>query len=276
VNVVGNGSVTKNPNQTTYAEGTNVTLTAVPDGGWEFTAWSGDLTGSDNPEFIIMDSNKTVTATFTEIPPYIFEDGFESADFSAWTGNSTSAGESASVVDTTVFQGTYSAFLTSDSSATREAAYSYVTIGETSEIYVRGYVYVSQEGIEDNNDRFYFIRLRGGGNIAYAGWRQTGGELHWNIIVRDGTGWPTAYSVEIPELDRWYSVELHWLQDGTNGLGELYVDGVLVVSIENVDTDNFGGITEVQFGLPELYSCSATTVYADSFKISETYIGTES
>jgi uncharacterized repeat protein (TIGR02543 family) len=41
-------------------------LTAVPAAGWTFSNWSGDLTGSTNPDTIIMDGNKTVTATFTE------------------------------------------------------------------------------------------------------------------------------------------------------------------------------------------------------------------
>ena len=66
VNIVGSGSVTKNPDQATYTNGTVVTLTAVPDAGWSFSNWSGDLTGSTNPDTITMDSNKTVTATFTQ------------------------------------------------------------------------------------------------------------------------------------------------------------------------------------------------------------------
>ena len=66
VNTVGSGTVTKNPNQATYTEGTDVTLTLFPADGWTFAGWSGDLTGSNNPETITMDSDKTVTATFTQ------------------------------------------------------------------------------------------------------------------------------------------------------------------------------------------------------------------
>jgi hypothetical protein len=43
-----------------------VELTAVPEPSWVFDAWSDDLTGSSNPETIVMDGNKTVTATFVE------------------------------------------------------------------------------------------------------------------------------------------------------------------------------------------------------------------
>lgn len=37
---------------------------AVPAGGYEFSQWSGDLSGSANPGSIVMDAPKTVTATF--------------------------------------------------------------------------------------------------------------------------------------------------------------------------------------------------------------------
>ncbi len=62
----GNGAVVKDPDQTTYTYGTIVELTANPDSGWSFDYWSGDLSGSNNPEYITMDSDKTVTAHFTE------------------------------------------------------------------------------------------------------------------------------------------------------------------------------------------------------------------
>lgn len=67
-NVSGSGSVARDPNAASYASGTSVTLTATPAAGYQFAGWSGDLTGTTNPATIIMDANKTVTATFTETP----------------------------------------------------------------------------------------------------------------------------------------------------------------------------------------------------------------
>ncbi len=64
VNVVGNGSVARNPNQPTYTHGTSVQLTATPNTGWSFTNWSGAVTGSTNPVQVVMDAPKTVTGTF--------------------------------------------------------------------------------------------------------------------------------------------------------------------------------------------------------------------
>ncbi|MHC4120774.1 MAG: InlB B-repeat-containing protein, partial [Planctomycetota bacterium] len=39
---------------------------AVPDTGYSFTNWSGDLTGSTNPVDIVMDSDKSITANFAQ------------------------------------------------------------------------------------------------------------------------------------------------------------------------------------------------------------------
>ena len=62
-----NGTVTKSPSAAAYASGTVVSLTAVPATGYQFTGWSGDLTGSANPASITMNSAKNVTANFTAI-----------------------------------------------------------------------------------------------------------------------------------------------------------------------------------------------------------------
>ncbi|MBZ9778425.1 ice-binding family protein [Psychroflexus sp. CAK8W] len=62
-----NGTVSKAPDQVTYDNGTEVILTATPDTGYEFSSWSGDATGADNPLPVTMDASKTVTANFTLI-----------------------------------------------------------------------------------------------------------------------------------------------------------------------------------------------------------------
>jgi len=64
VSIVGHGSVLVNPNQTTYGSGTNVQITENPEPGWNFVAWSGDASGSSNPINVVMNSNKSITATF--------------------------------------------------------------------------------------------------------------------------------------------------------------------------------------------------------------------
>ena len=65
VAVVGSGSVTKAPDQATYAYGSLVTLTASPAIGWHFSGWSGDTSGTANPVALTMDRPKSATAAFT-------------------------------------------------------------------------------------------------------------------------------------------------------------------------------------------------------------------
>jgi hypothetical protein len=62
----GSGTVTKAPNQSTYHYGDVVQLTAEPEDGWSFAGWSGDLSGSDNPDSVTITGNTAVTAEFIE------------------------------------------------------------------------------------------------------------------------------------------------------------------------------------------------------------------
>ena len=65
VTVIGNGSVSRSPDQSLYDSGTVVTLNASASFGWTFTGWSGDASGTTNPTTVIMNSDNTVSANFT-------------------------------------------------------------------------------------------------------------------------------------------------------------------------------------------------------------------
>jgi hypothetical protein len=69
----GAGSVSVSPGANcpanTYADGTNLTLTAVPASGYVFDHWGGDATGTSNPLSLAIDSDKAVTAHFAVPTP---------------------------------------------------------------------------------------------------------------------------------------------------------------------------------------------------------------
>jgi lysophospholipase L1-like esterase len=67
INIVGNGSVVKSPDQSGYVLGDSVILTAVPDSAWSFVEWSDDLTGEENPDTLVITGSMTVTATFSDL-----------------------------------------------------------------------------------------------------------------------------------------------------------------------------------------------------------------
>lgn len=60
-----NGSVS--PSNGTYLHGSNVTLTATPNAGYQFSNWSGDIDSTVNPVSVLMNSNKNIVANFSQI-----------------------------------------------------------------------------------------------------------------------------------------------------------------------------------------------------------------
>jgi len=63
--VSGQGSVS--PASGSFLKETIITLTAIPEQGWEFTHWSGEYSGTINPVSLTVNSDKTITANFSEI-----------------------------------------------------------------------------------------------------------------------------------------------------------------------------------------------------------------
>jgi hypothetical protein len=65
VNPSGSGSVY--PSGGSYAYGSSVTLTATPATGYQFSSWSGDISSSNSPISISMNSNTNIIANFSAI-----------------------------------------------------------------------------------------------------------------------------------------------------------------------------------------------------------------
>ncbi len=62
--VVGSGSILRSPDAGEYPVGSVVELTAVPEPGWSFAGWSGDVVSTQNPLSVTVDAAKSVVATF--------------------------------------------------------------------------------------------------------------------------------------------------------------------------------------------------------------------
>ena len=194
--------------------------------------------------------------------PTLLSDGFESGSFARWDGTIVTSGEAVTVSETMVAVGSYSAKFRSNGGRSYENAYCYENLASLNNVRVSGSFYVSESGINSDNDRFYFMMLRSGNNgLAYAGWKRTNGVVRWTVTLRDGTIYTDVFSTSSPTTGRWYDVELHWLM-GRTGMAELTVNGVVVVSATK-NTSVFGGASVLQFGLSELYDCARTTVYGD-------------
>jgi hypothetical protein len=79
VDPASSGSILANPSPNCaggkYLDGTVVQLTAQAASGYAFDLWTGDLTGSSNPDSVTMDSDKAVTANFvvSDVGPLVYE-----------------------------------------------------------------------------------------------------------------------------------------------------------------------------------------------------------
>jgi hypothetical protein len=121
VTTSGQGSVSLDPQGGTYDEGTVVTLTAQAGADWEFSGWSGDLTGSNTTATITMNSDKTVTATFiVSVPFLIRENDYSGPEYRSTTWLVASlrkeSGEFVTGCDVSDFQLTESIILKADGS----------------------------------------------------------------------------------------------------------------------------------------------------------------
>lgn len=65
--VVNSGSI--NPSSGTYRKNSLVDIQAKAESGWHFDHWQGDLSGSENPTTVRMDSDKHVIAVFVQGTP---------------------------------------------------------------------------------------------------------------------------------------------------------------------------------------------------------------
>jgi predicted ester cyclase len=114
------GSTDPKPGKDDFYDGCKIMIKAIPDKGYSFSHWSGDVSGKTNPLTVTMDSDKSIKANFvkqriltiesteggtTDPPPGIFtyNEGTEvtitaipdnSYRFSLWSGDISSAASS--------------------------------------------------------------------------------------------------------------------------------------------------------------------------------------
>ena len=58
------GAVLVEPEKADYVSGENVRLSALPNAGWVFVGWDGDVVSQENPIIVTMDSDKSIRARF--------------------------------------------------------------------------------------------------------------------------------------------------------------------------------------------------------------------
>jgi hypothetical protein len=195
-----------------------------------------------------------------------FSDGFESGDFSAWTGINGSP----SLVSSPAHQGTNTMEITV------KGAYIYKNITGISTVHVRVYWRLNGEiaAGSGSSQRIALMHLRPGANgyIVYV--RNEGGLLQWGIRSLFGTTFWVWSTQQTPVIGTWYCVELAVVLNAGAGSATLYVNGSELTDITRSGLNNTGTITTVRVGQEDSYG-NNYTAHWDDVVFSDSYIGPE-
>jgi DNA-directed RNA polymerase subunit RPC12/RpoP len=203
----------------------------------------------------------------------IFEDGFESGDFSAWTGTDGTI----SVETTDPYLGTRYAQHTS--SSTNSVSECYKSVSNQVEAYMRLYLKfptvftgASADGWE-TGPRLTITGVVG----AQAKCKYDGSNYYWGVEVYESSGWQTYWGSAFTLQSKYYCIELYFKVGQSDGAVALWVDGVQQVNETGLDTNDYGDyITRARDRIQRRTgSDAASLVYTDCVVVADAYIGPE-
>ena len=192
----------------------------------------------------------------------IFSDGFESGDFSAWTGTSGTP----AIVTTPVHHGSKSA----EFDAGGDVAYKTFT-GQTI-LFFRTYARITALPATATFS-FMVIRNAGGSKICELVFRHDAD----GYKIRLYYGFPTSGSQDYIwnyAVDTWYCFEIKFVKAaGTAGEYRVYIDGVERITLTGLDTSATTDASRIDIGWTSMSQTS--TLNQDCVVVADTYIGVE-
>lgn len=191
---------------------------------------------------------------FTEL----FSDGFESGDFSEWTGTS----ESPAVVEEP-HCGTYS--VRRDSQGDR--AYAYLP-SSYSIVYFR--IYWKTDTLPSTDTHTMPLRIYNSEGISlHLYYEDVGGTKRWRLEVSE-TGDDDIYEQTV-STNTWYCIEVCY--DATNDIHKLWIDDVERISFSSSVSTLMGRVSVGNYFESDFYSHNE---YIDCVVVADTYLGPES
>ena len=195
----------------------------------------------------------------------IFSDGFESGDFSAWTGTNGSPTVQSAITHT----GTY-AMQCAVSGGSNIYAYKN-HVAQTTH-FVR--VYSRIDTYPALNQYVTLLRVKKDSGVNNAGivmFRNNNGTYQWYVFDASGI-WRTIATPN-PTVNTWYCIELKTVISATVGETRLYIDGVEIAAYTGLNSGT-SGVDRIH--LESWYSSTTTAnVYHDCVVVADTYIGVE-
>jgi peptidoglycan/xylan/chitin deacetylase (PgdA/CDA1 family) len=195
---------------------------AAPSAGYVFGGWLFDGTLSTGNPILLCAKSSTLThiliANYVPVnvaSSNVFQDGFESGSFSAW-----SADGSSSVVSLPVTSGSFAAQATGPNALwARDLDSNY------DDLFFAGYVQVPS-GLANGQNTMFISILDGSYSYEVSGGLDTdgSGSTHWVLSVNNN--WFSSYAFSL-QTNHWYFMQIEYNIGGT---ANLFVDGTLVCS----------------------------------------------
>jgi fibronectin type 3 domain-containing protein len=204
-----------------------------------------------------------------------FYDGFDSGDFSSWSGTNITSGYGEINIDSTnSYQGNYSAKAKIQYLANWTNAYAYKKFGTRYElVYARAYIFINDFSSNTYLDAF----------LTPTGWGRTVARIgldssrHLRLSYFHNGNYYSTTSATVLNLDTWYSVEIKVKVDSdSTGDGEIrvYLNGSEIndLTLTNLIHDGYSTIDGIAVGFIDGYRTSGT-IFVDSVIFATNYIG---
>jgi flagellin-like protein len=203
-------------------------------------------------------TEKSIQPQQFTINPAIFNNGFESGDFNAWTGTTGSP----TVTNAQYHHGSYSCLIDADGEGVyKNFASSYSTA------YGRLYFRCSAAA------EYQLFGLKASGTPGLGiGFFEISADGKWQLAYRNGGNWYYNTATTGPSANTWYCVELKVVVGSGTGEERVYIDGseltdLAATGLANNDRGN------VQSIVISNYNPSATQIWFDCVVVADAYIG---
>lgn len=200
----------------------------------------------------------------------ILNDGFESGDFSRWTDTNVWNG-TLSVVTEAKHQGVYSAKAVKNAGVSGQQ-YSSKNFTAQPTVFLRAYFRFA-----DPHSSYAELMSTWGADwnwLTYVALVGSPSSSVWRLYYHNGASELSVNSSPfVLDPNKWYSVELKTVVHGSEGEARLYIDGVEVAGVTNIDSDEHGNIIVVAAGLFWSGDSKAMTWYYDDVIVSDVRTG---
>jgi len=210
-------------------------------------------------------------------PTIIFSDGFESGNFSAWTGSYAATGLSISVISTSPHHGAYhTRTWASGTPGANAIVYCYKTFTGVTTIFVRYYIRFQNTPTSGKTwDLMQIYNTTMDSSHANLWYENNAGTLRWRMRYRNGGAWYESYYNHVVSVGQWYCIEMKLVVSSTVGEQRFYLNNSEVITATNLNnTDRGSAVNGVT--MPYFY-CDDTNfdIYFDCVVVADTYIGPE-